>query len=298
MRVGAIDIGSNSLRLYIADITPESVEEVSRRVVVTRLGEDLDRTGSLSAAAIERSLVVLSEFRVAMDETGVERHRAVGTAACRDAKNSSDFIRSATEVLGASPDVISGAEEAELSFAGATLSAAHVPTLVIDVGGASTEFAAGLTNPEFVRSVKIGSVRLTDWMSPARPLADTDVRKSREHVAEHFSDVELPEVEAVIGVAGTFTTLAAIHLDLPAYDRAAVHGTALSRTDLEGLVDRLAKMTTAEIASIPSMDPARAPVILGGSIVALAALARSRHDRLEVSETDLLDAVALRLAGR
>ena len=165
---------------------------------------------------------------------------------------------------------------------------------MIDIGGGSTEFVAGAAGPVYSASVDIGSVRLTERHLGIRPPPEQAIASAHRHVADLFqSELKLPPADRVIGVAGTFTTLAAAHLDIAAYDRAAVDGTELTRQDLRVLVERLALLTVDQIAEIPSMDPGRAPVILGGAIIAEQALAIADRNRLTVSESDLLDGIAL-----
>lgn len=296
MRVGAVDIGTNSMKLLIADRTPQGLSEIAREVRVTRLGHGLDTTGVLAEAAIERTVDVLEEYGHLMNEAGVDERRAVATSASRDAANAYVFLDGAEAALGIRPEVVDGEEEARLAFTGATLATDFPRTLVIDLGGGSTEFVAGAYRPEYAISVDIGSVRLTDRMPDRRPAPVADVAHARDEVQQLFASLQLPEVDGVVGVAGTFTTLSAVHQQLSQYDREAVHLSALTMQDLDALVQRLSALTIAEIAAIPSMDPARAPVVLAGAIVAEEALRISGHDRVTVSESDILDGIALSIA--
>lgn len=299
MRVGAVDIGTNTVRLLVAELVAGGLEDVERRVVITHLGQGVDQSGSLHPEAIERTLDVLGDYGSIMDELDVGRRRAVATSAARDASNAGEFLDEAAAQLAVRPEIIDGTEEARLSFSGATSGLAEpvaegAPILVIDIGGGSTEFVAGIEGPFHAVSIDIGSVRLTERHLGAAPAAQSLVAAARSHVADLFSaELALPDVASVIGVAGTYTTLAAVQLDLAEYDRAAVDGTVLTIDELRNMVERLAALTVDQIAEIPSMDPARAPVILGGAIIAELALAVSGHDELMVSESDILDGIAL-----
>lgn len=306
MRVAAVDIGTNTTRLLIADYRTqdlfegERLEWRDRRVTITRLGQDVDTTGSLSEEAIGRTVAVLAGYGEAIRAWDVDRVRAVATSAARDAENRESFLQQATLAIGVTPEVISGAEEAELAFRGATAGLdGERPVLVIDLGGGSTEFVQGWAELEYAVSVDIGSIRVTERHLGAQPATAAAVEAARRAVDAALGVVTLPEPPAtVVGVAGTFTALAAVALDLAAYDPAIVDGTVLGMTDLEGLVERFATMEVDEIAAIPSMEPQRAPVILGGAVVAERALALTGGSAITVSESDVLDGVALSAAVR
>lgn len=293
MRVGAVDIGTNTMKLLIADVVDGQLVEVAREVQVTRLGHGVDTTGVLAESAIQRTVEVLERYGHLMNEYGVAERRAVATSASRDAANAYVFLGGAEAALGFRPEVVEGEEEARLAFAGATLGGDFERTLVIDLGGGSTEFVAGSRQAEYLVSVDMGSVRLTDRMPDRRPAPSADVANARTEVRGMFATLELPEVDGVVGVAGTFTSLSAVRQQLARYDREAVHGSQLTLHDLDELVQQLCALTIDEIASIPSMDPGRAPVVLAGAIVAEEALCASGHDRLTVSESDIVDGIAL-----
>jgi exopolyphosphatase/guanosine-5'-triphosphate,3'-diphosphate pyrophosphatase len=222
---------------------------------------------------------------------------AVATSATRDAANASELLDGVEARIGVRPDVISGDEEAALSFAGATATIDDPgPYLVIDVGGGSTEFVYGARAPEYSVSIDIGSVRITERAVPSRPAPPHEVVAAREQTGRLFTAFAPPgRPGTVIGVGGTFTSLAAIDSALPSYDRAVVDGYELTHDDLVALVARLMMLTVAETAAIPTLDPQRAPVILGGAIVAERALAAAGAGRLLVGEHDLLDGLAMRL---
>ncbi|MEX1281421.1 MAG: exopolyphosphatase [Acidimicrobiia bacterium] len=291
-RVAAIDIGTNTVRLLVAepgrDRRPTATLRAHR---VVTLGEGVDAAGRFADAAIARALAGLGEL---VELAGpVERLDAVATSATRDAANRDEFLDRAAVVLGVRPRVITGDEEARLAFAGATGGGGTVPTVVIDVGGGSTEVVFGTADPDFVASVDVGSVRLTERVLPERPSAPHRVDAALGWAIGRFSIVEpLDPPGLAIGVAGTFTALAAIDADLDGHADEAVHGHRLLRTRLEGLVGRLAGLTVEETAAIPSLEAARAPALLGGAVTALAAMTHLGLDAVEVRVTDLLDAVA------
>lgn len=282
----AVDIGTNSIRLLIVS---DAGTELVRRQVVTGLGKGVDREGALSPEGIARTLEVLADYGRLLGEHGSVRIRAVATSACRDASNRDEFLDSAEAVLGVRPEVISGEEEARLAFLGATIDPpGKGPFLVVDIGGGSTE----LVWETGAVSVDIGSVRLTDRMLPDRPAPFDELEAASRHVEGLLERVELPDSEwTVIGVAGTWTSLAAIHLRLDAYDPRKVHHSVLDRLGMDRLVERLASLSVEQTAAIPALDPARAPVILAGAVVARECMRRLGVLQVVVSERDLLDGV-------
>ncbi|MCJ7725798.1 MAG: exopolyphosphatase [Acidimicrobiia bacterium] len=295
--MAAVDIGTNSTRLLIADLDGMAVREISRRVVVTGLGRGVDARRLLAEDAIARTLEVLASYGADIDAAGVEAARAVATSATRDAGDSADFLDRAALALGFRPDVVDGATEARLGFRGAISGIDRpAPFLMIDPGGGSTEFVFGIDAPQSVHSIDIGSVRLTERALPNQPADQGEILAAAGAADAVLAAVDLPGVPStVIGVGGTYTSLAAIALGLEAYDRQRVHGSVLSLDELGSMVGMLAGMTLDETAAIPSLDPARAPVILGGAVVAEAALRRSGRAEIVVSETDILDGIALSL---
>ncbi|MFV9671754.1 MAG: exopolyphosphatase [Acidimicrobiia bacterium] len=295
MIAGVVDIGTNSMRLLVVDDGTERIRDVA----VTALGSGVDRTGRFSQERVAATLEVLGRYGETMDHLDVERRRAVATSATRDAKDGAAFIMRAAAVLGVVPEVISGTEEAALAYLGATASFDdRVPTVVIDIGGGSTEFVYGNGTMTSARSIDLGSVRLTERLLPSRPTPEADLMRSRSAAAEAFLVAPSSDSpERAIGVAGSFTSLAAIALDLPEYDRARVHGAILTAAEIHDLIERLSTMSIAETAVIPSLDPNRAPVILAGAILAEAALAAIGFDQITVSEKDLLDGLAMEVVS-
>jgi exopolyphosphatase/guanosine-5'-triphosphate,3'-diphosphate pyrophosphatase len=287
VRVGVVDIGTNSMRLLITD----GRVEVGRWVEVTGLGRGVDRTGELSIEGMEESLAALAWFGARMNREGVNRRRAVATSASRDAANREPFFDLAESALGVRPTLITGEEEARLAYSGATAGMnATGPVVVSDIGGGSTEFVT----MEGGVSIDIGSVRLTERVIPSRPPPAAEISSARAFIAELFRGVDL-EPGTVIGVAGTWTSLAAIAGALPEYSRESVHGSTMTRDHLADLVVALAGLTRDETAAIPSLDPKRAPVILAGSLIAEAVMDTLHAGEVVVSEHDTLDGVAMEL---
>ena len=300
MRLAAIDIGSNTVRMLVADVDGNRISDVERAVDVVGLGRGVDASGALAEESMEVALTALTRYGGRIDEAAPSRIRIVATSAARDASNSSRLMGRIEAAVGVSPDVISGQEEAGLAFAGAVWGAGSTGRhLVIDPGGGSTEFVSGLGRPESAVSVDIGSVRLTDRLLPARPPTAMELDEARLEVREMFGGIPIPEPPvSIIGVAGTFTSLAAMNLGLSRYDRDMIHRTTLTLDGLEGLVMMLAEMTEEETAAIPSLDPMRAPVILAGAVVASEAVRRIGSETVTVSETGMLEGILLDLSRR
>ena len=292
MKAAAIDIGTNSMRLLIVETIGDGQVQLGRYERVTGLGRGVDATGELSEEAMDRTLLALAEFGGRMREVGVERRRAVATSASRDAGNRDIFFDRAELALGVRPELITGDEEAGLAFAGAISRTDQTgPHLVVDIGGGSTEFVT----VEGGRSFDIGSVRLTDRVLPDRPAPPEQIANARAMVAEMFLPVS-PFVGSVLGVAGTWTSLARIqHQNPNQADSSLGSSSHLSREHVVGLVDRLSVLTEAQTAALPGLDPARAGVILAGAIIAEAATAALAVETVTVSEHDLLDGVVAEL---
>jgi exopolyphosphatase/guanosine-5'-triphosphate,3'-diphosphate pyrophosphatase len=297
--LAAIDCGTNSTRLLIA----KDGETVDRQMVITRLGKGVDATGRLEPEAIERTLAVLREYRVAMDERGVERVRIAATSAARDASNSEDFFGPAEEIVGARPELLSGDEEGRLSFGGATaeLHATDGPFLVIDIGGGSTECMVGTHEPDEVRSFDIGCVRLTEKHLMSDPPAPEELSNAIAEAAAWFEDFarEVPavhDVRTVIGLAGTITTVAAVEIGMPAYDRHQTHHFHLTREAIEDVFRTLATERLADRVHNPGLEEARADVIVGGLCVLVAFVRSLGIDEVLVSESDILDGLVASLA--
>lgn len=283
----------------MAEVEGTEMSWLHRRTTVTGLGKGVDESGYLAEEAVGRTLEVLSAYSEAIEEFAVAGSRAVATSAARDATNGPELLDEAQSILGFRPQIISGDEEAALSFVGATRALEdRGPYVVIDIGGGSTEFVFGTDNPDYRLSVDMGSVRLTDRVLSDRPGAEGQMAEARDLVSQMLSNVDLPEAPATaVGVAGTFTSLSAISQDLPVYDPGRVHGSRLSAMRIAELVFYLASLTIEETEAIPSLDPARAPVILAGAVIAEEAVRCTSLPELIVSEHDLLDGLVVGLAA-
>ncbi len=309
-RVAAVDCGTNSIRLLIADLDPETgaITDLDRRMVIVRLGQGVDRTGRLAPEALERTFAACRGYAAVIAEHGVdpERTRFVATSASRDAENSAEFTKGVREILGVEPEVVTGDEEAELSFIGATKEltggAFQAPYLVFDLGGGSTEFVLGTDRVEAARSVDIGCVRLTErhFSGPEIPTlgqitaAKADIKAALDRAAEL---VPLTEAASLVGLAGTVTTVAGIALDLPAYDSAVIHHSRIPLEQVREVTGRLLSSTHAERAAIPVMHPGRVDVIGAGALVLLSIMERTGATELVVSEHDILDGIAWSIVG-
>lgn len=296
MNVAAIDIGSNSVRMLVRD---GSGRTLRRDATVTGLARGVDAGGRISDGAVEATLAVIARYRREIAALGAKRVHAVATSASRDATNGVEVMQMIGDVLGMRPEIISGEREAALSFAGASVGLrGSGPRVVVDIGGGSTEVIRGDDEVEWAFSYDMGSVRLTDRALPSRPAPPAEVSEARAEVDRVLSAPPM-EVRAdrIIGVAGTFTSLAAIHLGLERYDSDRVHDSTVSLPDLEAMVDRLVPLDVEETARIPSLQQGRAGVILAGTVIATRVMAAIGATEVLVRETDLLDGVAAELAG-
>jgi exopolyphosphatase/guanosine-5'-triphosphate,3'-diphosphate pyrophosphatase len=302
MIVGAVDCGTNSTRLLVAELDGTGApRELLRRTEVTRLGRGVDAARRLSPEGIERTLRVLGEFAADLGDAGAERVRVVATSAARDAANRDDFVGPAAALLGADVEVLDGRDEGSLAFAGATAGldpATEGPFLVVDIGGGSTEFVVGRDGMEGVLSVDTGSVRVTEqWLHSDPPTAE-ELSMAVSVVRAHLDDVtrELPasrQASTVIGVAGTVTQIAA--LELGRYDRDEVHHLRLTRAQVEDVFRTVATEPLAIRLHNPGLHPDRADVVVGGCCVLVAVMRHLELETILVSETDLLDGLALSL---
>lgn len=282
MARAGIDIGTNSMRLLVVDDDGSDLARIAR---VTGLGRGVDATRRFDQDAVNRTIAVFDEFGRLCESYGADRRRAVATSATRDAEDREDFLDRAAVALGVRPEVISGEAEAELALLGAGIGRVD-DIVVVDIGGGSTEFVYRGGAVKAV-SIDIGSVRLTDRLLPDRPATYDAVEAAIAHVEELFMKVEVPDGRNVVGVAGTWTSLAAIAVG----KEGSVHDMILDRLSLDRLVGRLAGLTVAETADLPGLDPARAPVILAGAVIAREAMRRLDATEVTISERDLLDGV-------
>lgn len=301
-RVAAIDCGTNSIRMLIADVDGDRLVDVVRRMEIVRLGQGVDRTGRLAPEAIERTRVALVEYAAQARDLGVQRARMVATSATRDADNRADFRAMVLATLGADPEVITGQEEAALSFDGAMRGLADAvppvdpPYLVVDIGGGSTELVLGSVAVDAAASLDVGCVRLTErHLTGDPPTADQVAAAEADiHAAVKAARAAVP-VEAAssfVGLAGSVTTVAAIGLKLPAYDSARIHHSRISAEQVREVTDRLLRMTRAERAALPVMHPGRADVIGAGALVLRMLVEEVGAEEVVVSERDILDGIA------
>ncbi len=287
-------MGTNSTRLLVADVSERGFEDIERIENVTGLGLGVDGTGRLSSEAIERTLRTLSTYRAVIRRIDVQATRAVATSATRDAANGNAVVDAAREVLGFRPEIIEGEEEAALVFAGATRLVDNPDdVLVIDIGGGSTEIVSNRLGV----SIDIGSIRLTERCLPHHPATPADLADARREAGRVIGGADLADRPTGIGTAGTWTTLAALSLGLDSQKPMEVEGAGLNLDDLEKLVRWLASLSLAEKQSLPAMNPKRAPMILGGAIVAETALRTLGLEQVTVTGYDILDGVCLSLAG-
>lgn len=315
-RVAAIDCGTNSIRLLVADVTTSfdgavDLRDLHREMRIVRLGKGVDATGRLDPEALERTRAALVDYAVAARRKGAERIRMVATSATRDASNREDFFGMVRDTLGVEAEIISGEEEARLSFVGAVgdLDPDDGPFVVTDVGGGSTEVVIGTLDDgaatvTAARSVDVGSVRLTERCLPDDPPTEEQIAQARGVAAgildEAFSAVPIETARTWVGVAGTLTTLSAIGQELPEYDPESVHLSRLSRDDLHRIAQMLITSSRPEREKHGSLHPGRVDVIGAGSLVveALADELASRAgiDQVVVSEHDILDGIARSIA--
>jgi exopolyphosphatase/guanosine-5'-triphosphate,3'-diphosphate pyrophosphatase len=300
MRVAALDLGTNTTRLLVADVADGRVDDVERRVQITRMGEAVDSRRRLLPLPIARVRNSLTEYRRALEQLGAERTLAVATSAVRDADNGEAFLGEVEWSYGFTTRLLTGDEEALLTFRGATLGRAlEMPTLVVDLGGGSTELIVGdRDGVRFHVSVDAGSVRMTErYLRSDPPTAlyvEQCARAVRALLAEHVPDDVRPD--AAIGVAGTVTTLAALAQNLPEYDSDRVHGYRLSAEAVEEQLARLATLPLNYRQELPALEPERAPVIVAGAVVLREVLSHFGLREIEASEQDILHGIALEAA--
>jgi exopolyphosphatase / guanosine-5'-triphosphate,3'-diphosphate pyrophosphatase len=289
-RVAAVDIGTNSTRLLVAEVEADSVQELDRRLEITRLGEGVDERRILLPQAIARVRNVLAEYRRAAEAAEAARTLAFATSAVRDAENGEAFLGEVEWSYGFTTRLLSGHDEALLTFRGVSSGRKVAPgTLVIDVGGGSTELILG--GPQgvaFHTSLDLGCVRLTERFG-------TDFDAAAAHVRKVLAPIEV-ETDSAIGVAGTITTIATLDLGLDEEDPEVVHGHLLSRETVAGWTERLEQMTVGEIRALRGMHPDRAPVIAAGAVVVRETLAHFQREELEVSEHDIMHGAVLAAA--
>ncbi|MFE6743617.1 Ppx/GppA phosphatase family protein [Streptomyces tubercidicus] len=307
-RVAAIDCGTNSIRLLVADADPATGElkDLDRRMEIVRLGQGVDRTGRLAPEALERTFAVCREYAAVIKGLGAEHLRFVATSASRDAENREDFVRGVVDILGVEPEVITGDQEAEFSFVGATKELTGRadlarPFLVVDIGGGSTEFVLGDDSVRAARSVDVGCVRMTERHlvhggQISDPPTDGQIKAIKADIAAALDRAEetvpLREAATLVGLAGSVTTVSAIAQGLERYESEVLHHSRISLATVREITGRLLSSTHAERAAIPVMHPGRVDVIAAGALVLLSIMERTGATEVVVSEHDILDGIA------
>ncbi|MCA1695883.1 MAG: Ppx/GppA family phosphatase [Actinobacteria bacterium] len=306
-----MDCGTNSIRLLVADVSAGTVSDVHREMRIVRLGQDVDATGLLAPDALNRTRVALADYATVARRGGTQRVRMVATSATRDAANREEFFAMVRRTLGTEAEVITGDEEARLSFTGAVggLDPADGPFLIVDVGGGSTEVVLGhwdgvQADITAARSVDVGCVRITERHLCGDPPTPEEVSAAEQFAVrtlqEAFAEVPVDKARTWVGVAGTVTTLSAIAQQLPAYDPERIHLSRLSLEQVCDTADDLLASTRQQRAGNPVIHPGRVDVIAGGALI-VRVLAEELHTQagiseLVVSEHDILDGIALGLA--
>jgi exopolyphosphatase/guanosine-5'-triphosphate,3'-diphosphate pyrophosphatase len=297
-RVAAIDCGTNSIRLLIADISGGKFKEVLRDMEIVRLGQGVDENKSFHPDAINRTLAAVEKFKNQLTGKGVEKIRFCATSATRDAANRDLFIDGVRQILGVEVEVIPGEEEARLSFNGATkeLLQSDAPFLVVDIGGGSTEFVYGNKEVEFAKSVDIGCVRMSERHLKSQPVEMSQVAQAiidiDKAIAQAAAVVPISTAKTLVAVAGTATTIAAAALDLETYDRYAIHLSRIPAEKVHKVSAAFQAMTKSEISKLGFMHPGRVDVITAGSLVLSRVMAATGATEFVASESDILDGMA------
>jgi exopolyphosphatase/guanosine-5'-triphosphate,3'-diphosphate pyrophosphatase len=302
-RVAAIDCGTNSIRLLIADITDGKFREIIREMEIVRLGQGVDKTNSFHPDAISRTLAATEKFASLIKSKGVEKIRFCATSATRDASNRNLFIDGVRDILGIEVEVIPGEEEATLSFLGATkeLDQQQAPFLVVDIGGGSTEFVIGSDQVSAAKSVNIGCVRMSERHLNQQPPTSAQIQSAiidiDKAIAEAAAVVPITTAQTLVAVAGTATTVAAAALDLAEYDRYAIHLSRISAEKVHKVAAMFQRITRDEIAKLGYMHSGRVDVITAGALVLSRVMAATGATEFVASESDILDGIAWKLAG-
>lgn len=308
MRVAAIDIGTNTVRLKVCDLAGGRLTPVAREVEITRLGFKVDETRRLDDAAMNRTVGVLSRYTVKTADLSVDKTIVVATSAVRDAVNRNEFTERAKAGTGADVEIITGEDEARMSFMGATrgseFESSDRRVAVLDIGGGSTELILGRgSRYEMGKSVDIGSVRLTEMFVRSDPPSETEMEDIRVYTQKSLA----PTVEAIrkqaqditlVGVAGTVTTIVAVRDAMTVYDPDKVHMSKLRREDIEDVLSKFTSARLEERRAIPGLEPKRADVIIAGTLIAVSVLDALALDEMIVSESDILDGAMWKLIER
>lgn len=300
MRVAAIDVGTNSTRLLVAEERPGGFRSIDRRMVITRLGQGVDHSRVLAPDALDRTLRTIAEYAATCGELGVERLRVTGTSAVRDARNREEFFEGVRKLTGTSAEVLSGDQEARATFLG-TLSDLEEPgtVLVVDIGGGSTELIVGVGEPARLVSLDIGCVRMFEKHLESDPPSPAEIEAMRVEIDAALTsvkdDLDVPPGSRLIGVAGTVTQLAMLKAGSPVYDPDVTHHSVLSHGDVRSLARRLESLTIAQRKRVTGLEPGRADVIVAGAEILLGVMEVFDLAEVLVSERDILDGLVIGL---
>lgn len=304
-RVAAIDCGTNSIRLLVAEEAPDgSLRDIAREMKIVRLGHGVDRTGRLDPEAIERTLEATRQYARVIEQNAVEGVRFAATSASRDAENRAEFIDGVREILGIEPEVIEGTEEAVLSYRGAVATLPDPgpsPRLIVDIGGGSTELVYGEDAPRAEISLDMGSVRLTERHLSADRVSESDIEAAVRDIDalmdEASQTIDFSAVRGIVGVAGTVTTLTAVALGLEEYTPEVSHGASIDAEEFTALSYRILRSSAAELSALPAIHPGRIDVIGAGALIWARILERVANEgtleRVTTSEHDILDGLAM-----
>ena len=300
MRVAAIDVGTNSTRLLVAEQQAQGFRSIDRRLVVTRLGEGVDRRRRLAPEALQRTLAVIADYAASCGEYGVTQLRVTGTSAVRDAHNRSEFFEGVSKLTGAEPELLTGDQEARATFLGALSDLTDdVVSLVVDIGGGSTELVVGREEPHRLVSLDAGCVRMLEKHLQSDPPSPDELASLREEVVvileEARRSLAVPSGARMIGVAGTVTQLAALRSGAAVYDPNLTHHSTLSHGDVRRLARRLASLTFEQRTRIKGLEPGRADVIVAGAEILLAVMEVFDSAEVLVSEKDILDGLVIQM---
>lgn len=300
MRVAAIDVGTNSTRLLVAEEQPGGFRSIDRRMMITRLGQGVDRSRVLAPDALDRTFRAIADYAATCGELGVERLRVTGTSAVRDAKNRAEFFEGVERLTGSPPELLSGEQEARATFLGAVSDLGPpAPVLVVDIGGGSTELIYGEGEPQRLVSMDIGCVRLFEKYLESDPPSSDELEALRAEVDELLEsvkpDLAVPRGARLVGVAGTVTQLATLKAGIPVYDPDVTHHAVLSHGDIRSIVRRLETLTYAQRKRVKALEPGRADVIVAGAEILLGVLESFDAPEVLVSEKDILDGLVMEL---
>jgi exopolyphosphatase/guanosine-5'-triphosphate,3'-diphosphate pyrophosphatase len=302
LRVAAIDVGTNSTRLLVAEQSGDSFRSVDRRMTITRLGQGVDQTKALNQEALERTLATIADYAAACGEYGVQRMRVTGTSAVRDARNRDEFFVGVKTLTGQDAELLSGEEEARATFLGATTDLAiGGQKLVVDIGGGSTEFILGSSEPEALVSLDIGCVRMFEKHLHSDPPDEAELTALRDEVSAALKGaaevLTVPSGTQLIGVAGTVAQLAVLKTGIPVYDPDVTHHAVLSHGDVRKLARRLRTLPYEQRRRIAGLEPGRVDVIVAGAEILQLVMETFDAPELTASEKDILDGLVMQLLG-